>query len=98
MTVTEALRKRISTREFRPDPLPLSLVREILDVARWSPSGGNLQPWKVVAVAGAERDAVIALAKEAIAAGVDESNERPVYPPNLWEPFRSRRYKIGEDM
>jgi nitroreductase len=98
MTVTEALRKRISTREFRPDALPLSLVREILDVARWSPSGGNLQPWKVVAVAGVERDAVIALAKEAIAAGVDESAERPVYPPNLWEPFRTRRYKIGEDM
>ena len=98
MTVTEALRKRISTREFRPDPLPLSMVREILDVARWSPSGGNLQPWKVVAVAGAERDAVIALAKEAIGAGVDESAERPVYPPNLWEPFRSRRYKVGEDM
>jgi nitroreductase len=98
MTVTEALRLRISTREFRPDPLPETLVREILDIARWAPSGGNLQPWGVIAVAGAERDAVIALAGEALAAGVDESTERPVYPANLWEPYRARRFKIGEDM
>jgi len=98
MTVTEALRQRISTREFRPDPLPEALVREILEVARWAPSGGNLQPWGVVAVAGAERDAVIALAREALAAGADESGERPIYPPNLWEPYRTRRFKIGEDM
>ena len=98
MTVTEALKRRISTREFRPDPLPESLVREILDVARWSPSGGNLQPWGVVAVAGAERHQVISLAHTALAAGVDESTERPVYPPNLWEPYRTRRFKIGEDM
>jgi nitroreductase len=98
MTVTEALRRRISTRAFRPDALPASLVREILDVARWAPSGGNLQPWKVVAVAGAERDAVVALARQAIAEGIDESADRPVYPANLWEPYRSRRFKIGEDM
>jgi len=98
MTVTEALRRRISTREFRPDPLPEALVREILEVARWAPSGGNLQPWGVLAVAGAARDAVISLAREALAAGVDESGERPVYPADLWEPYRSRRFKIGEDM
>ena len=51
LTVTEALKRRISTREFRPQPLAEQLVREILDVARWAPSGGNLQPWKVIAVA-----------------------------------------------
>ena len=53
MTVADALRTRISTREFLPTPLPLALVRAILEVARWSPSGGNLQPWKVVVVGGA---------------------------------------------
>jgi nitroreductase len=99
LTVTEALKKRISTREFQPRPLAEGLVREILDVARWAPSGGNLQPWKVIAVAGAERAAVIELARRIQAAeGPDESIERPVYPPNLWEPYRTRRYKLGEDM
>lgn len=95
MNVTEALKARISVRAFKPDPLPAAVVREILDVARYAPSGGNLQPWKVIAVAGAERDAVVALAKANLPG---EEGDRPVYPANLWEPYRSRRFKVGEDM
>jgi nitroreductase len=99
VTVTEALKARISVRAFKPDPVPESLVREILDVARWAPSGGNLQPWKVIAVAGAARDAVSALAKQALMANpAGEEGDRPVYPPKLWEPYRTRRFKVGEDM
>jgi nitroreductase len=99
LTVTEALKRRISTREFLQRPLAEQLVREILDVARWAPSGGNLQPWKVIAVAGTERAAISKLAQRIHALeGPDESTERPVYPPNLWEPYRTRRYKLGEDM
>jgi nitroreductase len=95
MNVTEALKSRISIRAFKPDPVPEALVREIIDVARYAPSGGNLQPWKVIAVAGAERDAVIALAQANLPG---DEGDRPVYPANLWEPYRSRRYKVGEDM
>src|SRR5579863_10184284 len=99
LTVTEALERRTSVREFRPQPLPKELIHDIHDIARWAPSGGNLQPWKVIAVAGPERAAVIELARRMHAArGPDESTERPVYPPNLWEPYRTRRYKLGEDM
>lgn len=98
-TVTEALTRRISTRQFRPDPLPKALVHEILDVARWAPSGGNLQPWKVVAVAGTAREAVVGLARSRLGGGMpDEAGERPIYPPHLWEPYRTRRYELGEDM
>jgi nitroreductase len=95
MNVTEALKTRTSIRAFKPDPVPEALVREILDVARYAPSGGNLQPWKVIAVAGAAREAVSALAKANLP-GVED--DRPVYPANLWEPYRTRRYKVGEDM
>ena len=99
MTVTEALKRRISIRQFLPDPLDGALVREILEVARWSPSGGNLQAWRVIAVAGEERDAVVRLAGETgTGYAPDSSDGRPVYPPNLWEPYRTRRYKLGEDM
>jgi nitroreductase len=99
LTVTEALERRISVREFRPEPLTRELVHEILGLARWAPSGGNLQPWNVIAVAGAERAAVIELARRIHAEqGSDESTERPVYPPHLWEPYRTRRYQLGEDM
>ena len=98
MDVTEAVQKRISVRAFRPDPVPESLVREIIDVARFAPSGGNLQPTRVIVVAGEERAKVVALAQSALAAGIDEERERPIYPPNLWEPYRTRRYALGEQM
>lgn len=95
MNVTQALKSRISVRSFKPDPVPEALVREILDVARYAPSGGNLQPWKVIALAGAEREAVSMLAKANLPGN---EGERLVYPHNLWEPYRTRRYKLGEDM
>jgi nitroreductase len=98
-SVSEAIRRRISVRAFKPDPVPESLLREILEVARFAPSGGNVQPWKVIAVAGAAREAVSALAKQAIMANpAGEEGDRPIYPANLWEPHRSWRFKVGEDM
>ncbi|MBS0386087.1 MAG: nitroreductase [Proteobacteria bacterium] len=95
MNVGEALRRRISVRAFKSDPLPESVVRDILEVARFAPSGGNLQPWKVVAVAGGERRSVTALARANLPG---DAGDRPVYPANLWEPYRTRRFKLGEDM
>jgi nitroreductase len=99
MQVDEAIKARISVRAFKPEPLPEALLRDILDVARWAPSGGNLQPWKVIAVAGAERDAVCALARQRVTRTLDsEEADRPAYPPRLWDPYRARRFKNGEDM
>ncbi len=95
MNVDEALTKRISVRAFKPDPLSEATLRDILEVARFAPSGGNLQPWRVIAVAGAEREAVVNLAKANLPG---DEGERLVYPANLWDPYRSRRYKLGEDM
>lgn len=95
MNVTEALKARISVRAFKPNPIPEPLVREIIEVARYAPSGGNLQPWKVIALAGVEREAATALAKANLPGKEDD---RPVYPANLWEPYRTRRFKVGEDM
>ncbi|OQW62309.1 MAG: NADH dehydrogenase [Proteobacteria bacterium HN_bin10] len=95
MNVSEAIKSRISIRAFTPDPVPEPLLREIIEVARFAPSGGNLQPWRVIAVAGAERDAVTALAKANLPG---DEGERFIYPPDLWEPYRSRRFKVGEDM
>jgi nitroreductase len=95
MNTDEAIKTRVSIRAFKADPVPEQTVRDILDVARFAPSGGNLQPWKVIAVSGAERDAVVALAQANLPGAEDD---RPVYPADLWEPYRSRRYKVGEDM
>jgi nitroreductase len=97
MTVTEAVMRRISVRAFRPDAVPEALVREMLEVAARSPSGGNLQPWRVHVLTGGPLAALIEKAMQAWAQG-GEPGEYDVYPPDLWEPFRTRRFQAGEDL
>jgi nitroreductase len=46
----EALRTTGAVREFRPDPVPDEVVARVLDTARFAPSGGNRQAWRVVVV------------------------------------------------
>lgn len=102
LSVTAAIRQRISVRKFLSTPVSESQVHELLDTARWSPSGGNLQPWRVIAVAGAALAAVIEVAHAELARSADgvprEQGADLVYPPKLWEPYRSRRFQVGEDM
>lgn len=97
MNVSDAIRQRTSIRAFTPAAVPEALLRELLDVARHAPSGGNLQPWKVIAVAGDERRAVIDAVGAALRANPQgEVGERRVYPDPLWSPYRERRYEVGE--
>ncbi len=98
-TVTDLLKARTSIRAFTDEAVPEAEVRAILEAARWAPSGGNLQGWKVIAVAGAARDEVSALAQQTLAANpFGEAGEHPIYPQPLGEPYRSRRFQVGEDM
>jgi nitroreductase len=52
MDIKQAVKERRSIRKFKPDPVPESLIREILDEARWSPSWGNTQPWEFYIITG----------------------------------------------
>lgn len=99
MDVAEALRRRISIRAYLDRPVARDTLLAVLDDARWSPSGGNLQPWKVVAVAGDEREAVSKLALDTLMKNpAGEADEAPIYPKPLWEPYRTRRFELGEAM
>ena len=44
------LRTLRAHRSFRPDPVPQEVVDDILEVARWSGSASNQQPWEIVVV------------------------------------------------
>jgi nitroreductase len=50
MQLLDALRTTGAVREFRPDPVPDAVVARVLDQARFAPSGGNRQGWRVVLV------------------------------------------------
>jgi len=99
MNVTEAVRKRISTRAFTGTPLSGADVRDWLETAQRAPSGGNVQPWRTMALAGDAKDAVIALAQARLAANPKgEPTDQPIYPEGLWEPYNARRKRVGEMM
>ena len=68
MTDTRTVQDRISflralraVRQFRPDPVPQHVVDDILEVARWSGSASNRQPWELVVIR--DRDTLRALAE-----------------------------------
>jgi nitroreductase len=39
-----------AVRRLRPDPIPAEVTERILQAAAWAPTGGNVQPWRVVVV------------------------------------------------
>jgi nitroreductase len=53
--LVDALRSTGAIREFLPDPVDDEVVGRILDNARFAPSGGNRQGWRVVVVKDAEK-------------------------------------------
>src|SRR5690242_18697092 len=99
MKVSEALATRKTTRAFLSKPVPLETVKQILEAAARAPSGGNLQPWKVYLLMGEARDELVRRVAEA--RKEHPMGERPeylIYPPSLTEPYRTRRFRVGEQM
>lgn len=86
----EALHTLGSVRRFRPDPVPDSVLRSILEAATHAPSARNAQPWYFVAVRDPElKHPIAALYQsawqqaQAYTASIDadaDIKERPDYP------------------
>lgn len=99
LSVSDALHKRISVRAYTDQAVPRQEIETVLDRARLAPSGGNLQPWRVDVVIGGARDRLVTAVQKAIGDNpfADEA-EISIYPPGLEEPYRTRRYALGEAM
>lgn len=50
MELYDVLRSTFAAREFTEEPLPDATLYRILDHARFAPSGGNRQGWRVIVV------------------------------------------------
>lgn len=94
MNVQQAMQHRHSVRAYLPNNVDAALVRQLLAQAGQAASGGNLQPWRVVALAGASLQAL----GQAMRHAAPNSDPALVYPAALWEPYRSRRFENGEDL
>jgi nitroreductase len=99
-TVEEALLSRRSLRAFLPDPVPRETVERILALASRAPSGTNVQPWKVYALAGEAKDRLAAeMHAEFMRHGEEGWARAYEYYPTKWrEPYLARRRKLGWDL
>ncbi|MGO9321082.1 MAG: nitroreductase family protein [Solirubrobacteraceae bacterium] len=59
MDLYEAMRCAPTTRRFKPDPVPTVVLARALENARFAPSGGNRQGWRVIVVQDADHRAAL---------------------------------------
>jgi nitroreductase len=87
MSVSEAVASRRSIRAFLDRPVPLDLLRRVMDKARMTPSGCNFQPWQATVLAG---EPLRALQKKMLAAESQDPAEYIVQPVGLGDPHMAR--------
>ncbi len=99
MKVSEAIASRKTIRAFTQAPVPRETVERILALASRAPSGGNLQPWRVYVLLGGARDELVRrVAERRKQTPMGEAPEYLIYPPDLTEPYKTRRFRVGEAM
>ena len=94
--VFAAARTRRSIRAYKPDPVPATLVREIVALGRHAPSGSNIQPWRVHVMTSATLRRVGSAIQQAFLN--DEPGHKrdyDYYTDPVYEPYLARRRQCG---
>ena len=85
MEISKAVKRRSSIRAFLDTPVDNKLIKDLLSEAARSPSGGNLQPWRIAVINKKSMNDFLAF---------QESWNKPeipsydIYPTNLKEPYK----------
>jgi hypothetical protein len=56
MSLETAVMSRRSVRGFQDKEVPQEVLNKVFDIARWAPSGTNIQPWQTYVASGSVRD------------------------------------------
>jgi nitroreductase len=88
----QVLQGRRSTRAFRDDPVPATVVREILSDARWAPSWANSQAWHVAVVSGEILRALKAAVSARAEVGAPSNSDIPM--PGEWPAEIKQRMSV----
>lgn len=97
MDVFEAVASRYSCRAFLPTPIPEATIRDIIERASRAPSAGNMQPWRIYAIAGERVEALKALlAPRMNELPKGEGGDYRIFPEGIADTYRARRFAVGE--
>ena len=95
MKVSDAVLARRSIRAFTSEPINNKVIKDLLALAARSPSGGNLQPWKIYVINNQSMKKFIEFQDNW---NQPETPGYAIYPSGLTEPYRTSRYQLGEAM
>lgn len=97
MEVIEAIKTRRAIRGFKPDPVPKEVLTQILDIARFSPSGVNNQPWEFIVLTGDALEKAKRVNVEQFTSGAEASPTIPI-TKSLTGPYRERQIALAKEI
>ncbi len=80
MNLLEAIRTRRSIQKMKPDPVPQSMIEQILEAATWAPNHFLTEPWRFIVLQGEGRKQ---LGKVFAALYVDKQRDEGINPDLL---------------
>lgn len=98
MNLKDIIKSRYSVRSFTKKNVDIEIIKEILQISKCAPSGGNIQPWKVYVVTGSAKEKLIERTLSNYDNGVQEKIEYEIYPNPLDEEYKKRRSECAKDM
>jgi nitroreductase len=94
MDVVQAIKERKSIRAFKPDQVPLDLLKKIIEQAMRAPSWANTQPWEFAVVTGKKLKVIQEAFRKRGAAAMQSSQSEVARPYDFPEPYISRIKKM----
>ena len=98
MDIVEAIRTRMSVRDFKPDPVPKEILKEILEIAVRAPSAENSQPWEFTVLAGDVLDNVRQANIESLHSGAKPNPDLHAEGWPLGSIYRRRQVEIAKQI
>ena len=95
MNVSEAIHNRRSIRAFLDKAVEREQILQLLDTARWAPSGSNIQPWQVTVLMGDAKNRLQQRLAASFRQGMAAKRDYTYYPVQWVEPYQARRKACG---
>ena len=98
MDIIEAIHKRQSIRSFKDIEVSLETVKEILNISKFAPSGGNTQPWKVYVLNQNIMKELESAILHNLDNGISEKPNFSIYPQPMSDHLKNRVKECGKLM
>jgi nitroreductase len=89
MDAVECIKTRQSIRRFKPEPVPKGVLLEVINIAKWSPSYKNSQPWGAIILSGNKKEALSKTLIGLLEKGIKPCPDLP--EPQSWPPAEGAR-------